>query len=188
MKRLLNILVSILVIAYPLSVYFGLNYMQPKMMGLGLVGLMMLRFLVQAKHILQLSSQFLPIILLGCTLGIAVYFSNSQLLLRLYPSLISFSLLLVFVSSLWQSQSAVERIARITEPELSVAGVRYTRKVTYVWCVFFLINMSISLYTCFYSSLKVWTFYNGLLSYLLIGCLFSIEYCVRIVLRRNEKI
>ncbi len=188
MKRLLNILVSLLVIIYPVSVYFGLNYLQPKMMGLGLVGLMLLRFIAQGKQFLQISSQLLPILIVGCLVGLSVYFSNSSLVLRLYPCLVSLSLLIVFGFSLWQPQTMIERIARITEPDLSNAGIRYTRQVTYLWCAFFVINGSIALYTSLYSSLEVWTFYNGLLSYLLIGVLFVSEYSVRTILRRRGSI
>ena len=188
MKRLLNILVSLLVIIYPISVYFGLSYLQPKVMGLGLVGLMLVRFFAQGKQLLKISSQLLPILIVGCLVGISVYFSNSSLMLKLYPSLISLSLLVVFGYSLWQPQTMIERIARITEPDLSAAGVRYTRRVTCVWCGFFVINGSIALYTSLYTSMEIWTFYNGLLSYLLIGALFATEYSVRMILRRRGHI
>jgi uncharacterized membrane protein len=188
MKGLLNILLSLLVIIYPVSVYFGLSYLQPKIIGLGLVGLMLLRFFAQGKQLLQISAQLMPILIVGTLVGLSVYFSNSSFMLKLYPSLISLSLLIVFGYSLWQPQTMIERIARITEPDLSAAGVHYTRQVTYVWCVFFVVNGSIALYTSLFSSLEVWTFYNGLLSYLLIGALFAIEYSVRMMLRRRGNI
>lgn len=188
MRKGINILVGLLVLAYPISVYFGLNYFQPKTMGLGLVVFMLLRFFVQGKQLLKLSTQLLPILIIGSILGLAVYLSNSSLLLKLYPSLISLSLFIVFGYSLWQPQTTIERIARLTEPDLSNDGIRYTRKVTYVWCGFFIINGSIALYTALFSSIQFWTFYNGLLSYFLIGLLFAIEYCVRIVLKGRGKI
>ena len=109
-------------------------------------------------------------------------------LLKLYPSLISLSLLLVFGFSLCQSQTIIEKIARISEPDLAEAGVRYTRRVTYVWCVFFILNGSAALYTALFSSMKIWTLYNGLISYLLMGTLFAVEYSVRIILKRRGTI
>jgi uncharacterized membrane protein len=79
----------------------------------------------------------------------------------------------------------VERIARLTEPDLSEEAINYTRNVTVIWVIFFLINGTIATYTTFYTSIEVWTLYNGLIAYLLMGLIFGIEYTVRMVLRRE---
>jgi len=94
-------------------------------------------------------------------------------------------MLILFASSLNQSQTIIERLARLQEPELPESGVRYTRKVTKVWCGFFVLNGLIALYTCF-QPLELWTLYNGLISYLLAGSLFAGEWIVRQFVRKDQ--
>ncbi|EXJ46560.1 putative dNA gyrase subunit B [Vibrio parahaemolyticus VPTS-2010_2] len=94
-------------------------------------------------------------------------------------------MLCVFAFSLKQPQSIIERLARLQEPELPPSGVAYTRKVTMVWCVFFVLNAAFALYTCFLP-VKIWTLYNGLISYLLAGSLFAGEWIVRQFVRKEH--
>ena len=77
----------------------------------------------------------------------------------------------------------IERFARIQEPDLDHEGVIYTRKVTIAWCLFFLSNGLIALYTVFYSSIEIWTLYNGFVSYILMGLFFAVEYLIRLKVR-----
>ena len=55
----------------------------------------------------------------------------------------------------------------------------YLRKVTIAWLTFFLINAAISALTAISGSLKLWTLYNGFISYLLIGVMFAAEFLIR---------
>ncbi len=80
----------------------------------------------------------------------------------------------------------IERFARFHNKNLSSNAVKYTRKVTIIWCIFFVINGLIALYTAFYASLEIWTLYNGLISYVLMGSLFVIEYIVRYFVIKKE--
>jgi len=64
--------------------------------------------------------------------------------------------------------------------------VRYTRKVTVVWCVFFVLNGGAAAYTATSSSDATWALYNGLIAYVLMGCLMGTEWCVRQWVRRRE--
>jgi uncharacterized membrane protein len=73
----------------------------------------------------------------------------------------------------------IERLARIREPELPAPAIYYTRRVTQVWCLFFALNGVIALITTLWASAAVWTIYNGLVAYLLMGLLFAVEYSVR---------
>jgi uncharacterized membrane protein len=58
-------------------------------------------------------------------------------------------------------------------------AIVYTRKVNIVWCVFFALNGIIALLTAVWASLEIWMLYNGFISYLLMGILFSGEYLIR---------
>ena len=82
--------------------------------------------------------------------------------------------------------SVIERIARIREPALSPAAIIYTRHVTMVWSVFFVLNGAVALYTAVATPLKTWALYNGFIAYLLIGALFLAELAVRSLLRTRR--
>jgi uncharacterized membrane protein len=99
--------------------------------------------------------------------------------LKLYPVIVSATLLSVFTISLWHPPSVIERLARLQDPHLPKQAIAYTRKVTMVWCFFFLINGGIALVTALYASDKIWALYNGLISYCLMGLLFGGEWLVR---------
>jgi uncharacterized membrane protein len=104
---------------------------------------------------------------------------------RLYPVLINAGLLVLFGLSLVYPPPIAERLARLSEPDLPAAAVGYTRRVTQVWCVFFAVNGSVALYTALAASLAVWSLYNGVVAYLLIGLLFGVELFIRSRVRRE---
>jgi uncharacterized membrane protein len=79
---------------------------------------------------------------------------------------------------LFQPVSAIERIARVTNPNLSNRGVAYTRSVTKVWIGFFIINAGVAAYTAF-GSREIWAAYNGFISYILVATLILGERIVR---------
>jgi uncharacterized membrane protein len=96
-----------------------------------------------------------------------------------YPPLVSLSLAAAFAWSLAYPPTAIERIARLTTPDLSAAAVAYTRTVTKVWTVFFLANAGIACACAVWGTVALWTLWTGLVSYLLIGLLFVGEVMVR---------
>ena len=52
------------------------------------------------------------------------------------------------------------------EPDLDARGQAYTRRVTQVWCGFFVLNGSLALATALWASEEIWALYNGLIAYL----------------------
>jgi acyl-coenzyme A synthetase/AMP-(fatty) acid ligase len=56
---------------------------------------------------------------------------------------------------------------------------RYCEKVNGVWCAFFVLNGAVASATVLSGNGKIWALYNGVLSYLLMGCLFGGEFIVR---------
>jgi acyl-CoA synthetase (AMP-forming)/AMP-acid ligase II/3-hydroxymyristoyl/3-hydroxydecanoyl-(acyl carrier protein) dehydratase len=56
---------------------------------------------------------------------------------------------------------------------------RYCKKVTFLWCGFFILNGSFSAFTVFAGSEFLWSIYNGGISYILMGLLFTGEYIIR---------
>ena len=110
---------------------------------------------------------------------------EAELGMRAYPVAVSLILLAVFAGSLFQGMPIIERLARLQEPDLPPEGVRYTRKVTWAWCGFFIVNGGIAAWTALYADLAAWTLYNGCISYLLMGLMFAVEWLCRRRVRRT---
>jgi len=111
-------------------------------------------------------------------LGVAALLLRSSASLLYYPVLVNAMFLLAFAASLLQSQTLVERLARQLDPALPPEGVRYTRKVTLAWCVFFVINGGIAWWTTT-QSMSIWALYNGLIAYVAMGVMFGGEWLIR---------
>ncbi|CAH2791955.1 MAG: FIG017861: hypothetical protein [uncultured Paraburkholderia sp.] len=127
--------------------------------------------------------------LLSCA-SAAIVLTNSELLLRLYPSLVNLGLLIAFGATLVRGPSMIEKFARLGKRDLPPGAVRHTRRVTQVWCGFFVLNGVFSAYTALYWSRASWLLYNGALAYLLIGVLLVAEVAWRylVVLPRAARL
>ncbi|WP_144138406.1 hypothetical protein [Paraburkholderia sp. BCC1884] len=112
--------------------------------------------------------------LLSCA-SAAIVLTNSELLLRLYPSLVNLGLLIAFGATLVRGPSMIEKFARLGNPDLPPGAVRHTHRVTQVWCGFFALNGAFSAYTALYWSRASWSLYNGAIAYGLIGVLLVAE-------------
>lgn len=167
--------------AYPLLVFFGLGRVEPRWLALLLASLAVLRAFSSRDRFWWWAAGS------GLLLAAVSALANEALPLKLYPVLVNLVLLTVFAASLRHPPSMVERLARLREPDLDARGVAYTRRVTQVWCGFFVVNGSIALATCLWASDKTWALYNGLIAYGLIGLLMAGEWLVRQRVRaKNE--
>jgi len=170
---------------YPLLIFAGLHFFSPRSVGAFVLIALALRYRRDAARLLGgFSAGQLIALSLPALLGAAVLIMNSEILLRLYPSAISASMLILFGATLFQPPTMVERFARLQEPELSPTRVRYTRHVTEAWCVFFVINGGIAGYTAAFTSREAWALYNGLVAYMLMGAMFAGERLVRQLVMR----
>ena len=161
-------------LAYPFAVYLGLEHLSPRLFALFLGALWLARIFSGKQT--PLSRTLATIALLFCLLlGLA----GEPALLRWYPVLISLALLGLFAGSLCSGMPIIERLARLSEPELPPAAVRYTRQVTWVWVGYFVVNASIASGLALWAPLSWWTLYTGLIAYLLMGLLFAGEWLVR---------
>lgn len=123
-------------------------------------------------------------VLAAMLLVVVAVWSNAILPLKLYPVLVNAAMLAAFAYSLMAPPSMVERLARMREPDLPAVAVEYTRRVTQVWCGFFVVNGALAFGTAVWASEAVWSLYTGVISYLLMGALFGIEFLVRLRFKR----
>lgn len=162
---------------YPFLVYFGLPHLAPAVLVLLAVGFGSLHLL---RH-RRLGQRLIPswsFVAIPCVLLLLLAL-HPILAVQAYPPLVSLTLAAAFAWSLRHPPSAIERLARLTRPDLPPEGVAYTRTVTKVWIAFFLVNATIATVCALWFSVAVWALWTGFISYLAIGALFAGEVLFR---------
>lgn len=184
--KVLNIAGVLAVIGWPFVVWLALSLPQLHSLLPVLAVCFVLRLAALRGKTGALSRAAQGLAVVGIVLTLAsVGLGRAQLLLW-YPLVVNMVMLAVFGGSLFSHMPLIERLARWREGELTPAAVRYTRRVTKVWCVFFIVNGGISLWTCLHGNIHLWTLWNGMLSYLAMGSLFAIEWLIRQRVKRQH--
>ena len=125
--------------------------------------------------------------------GLFCFITGKEFFIRLYSVVINVSLLIIFGSTLFFEPNIVFRFATLADKSIKGSNFeenvkKYCRKVTLIWCVFFILNGTAAACTTFADVLfgvsaqrarELWAFYNGGISYLLMGTLFIAEFTVR---------
>ncbi|WP_296828330.1 AMP-binding protein [Treponema sp.] len=131
--------------------------------------------------------------LLFMAAGTACFFTNQTVFLKLYSVVVSAMLLIVFSSTLLAGPNIIFRFAMLGDRTIKNSVCRkpveaYCKKVCIVWCLFFIVNGSISVCTAFSARFfglsqskadALWSIYNGGISYIFMGILFAVEYIIR---------
>ncbi|EJL90517.1 hypothetical protein [Pantoea sp. GM01] len=185
MRTLLRLLNGSALLAWPFLVWLTLT--QPQWRGI--TGLLALLFVLRVWSLRRAAGPMgrvmLLLALVGTVLCLTSLLLRSQHLLLWYPLVVNVLLLLLFGASLWSPMPLVERLARLREADLPARAVRYTRRVTQVWCGFFIFNGSVALVTCLLNDVTLWTLWNGCISYLLMGTLMGGEWLLRQRIRKQ---
>jgi len=185
MPALLRLLNALALLAWPFLVWLAVTHPQWR----GVIVLLALVFgwrIWNLRHAQgAMGRVMLLLALVGTLLCMASVLLRSQHLLLWYPVVVNVLMLLLFGGSLWSPMPLIERLARLREPELPPRAVQYTRRVTRVWCVFFIGNGSVALITCLLNDVTLWTLWNGCISYLLMGTLMGGEWLLRQRLRNK---
>jgi len=182
--RLLTLVLTLLLVLYPVLIYVGMQTFGPKVLAVILVVMALARLAAQ-----RLAHQPLGnggwLLLAAALAGGITLITGSLVGLKAYPVVVNLVLLGVFAISLWRSPTVIERLARLQTPDLPPQAIAYTRTVTKVWCGFFIVNGGIAAATVLASE-QVWALYNGLLSYIAMGVLMGGEYLVRLRVQRRH--
>ena len=176
-------LLAVVTLALPLAVWLGHGQVEPRLIACLLGVAALLRALTAGS-----GSSLRWTVAGAVLLAAAALLGNAWMPLKLYPVLINTVMLAVFGHSLLYPPSIIERIARRQDPDLPPAAVQYTRRVTQVWCAFFLVNGTIALSTAVWASTEVWSLYNGVIAYLMMGLLFGGEYIIRLRFKRLHNV
>lgn len=202
MRALVTIVSTLLSVSYPLWVWLMLTYQRGvtwfAVILLLIGGGRLLFAVLSISSILSTPSstasrcfpKWWSAVLNGAMAGLGLWglLASNGTAFQVYPLVVNGGLLAVFGSSLWTDKSMIERFAEVYEKNITQKKQAYMRKVTQCWCGFFVLNFAISAYTWTAMSLLAWTWYNGVISYLLIGLLLTSEYAYRriIFLKKHE--
>lgn len=174
-----------LLLAWPLLIGYALAHHRLQWLLPLMALLFFLRFCQSSRQAGPLRVVTQIVAAAGVTLCVASYLLKTHQLLLLYPVVVNVVMLAVFGGSLWSTMPIIERLARLQEPNLPLQAVRYTRRVTQVWSGFFIVNGSVALFTVAYGDMALWTLWNGMIAYLLMGTLMAGEWLIRRRLRKR---
>lgn len=122
--------------------------------------------------------------------GLFCFITGKEYFLKLYSVVINATLLVAFGSTIFLEPNIIFRFATLADKSIKGSSYEkqvysYCKKVTVVWCCFFIINGGIAAYTTFFCSREVWALYNGGISYVLMGTLFVVEFIIRKMVDRK---
>ena len=179
MIRFGRIAFAVLFALYPLAVYAGLRAGNVQWAALTLA----------AAACLQAMSSRRPVSIVCAAVAGGLAFlsftADTALPVKFYPVAVNAAWLVFFAASL-SGESVIEKLARLKEPDLPAAGRRYCRRLTLVWCAFFVLNGLIAFDSAVNRTEAWWALYNGLIAYVLIGCLFTGEWLIRLRIRKRS--
>ena len=168
---------AVMVVGYPFLVYGGLRFVQPRWLALAVGAVLLIRELSRRRRGLP-SPLVLPVLLVGGILGLATIFNEGRFFLFV-PVLINAALFVSFARTLWAGPPMVETLARRRFGQLPPEHLPYCRRVTEVWCAFFVVNGGIILWLALRAPIEHWALYTGLVAYVLMGVLFAAEATYR---------
>ena len=186
-----RIVSAIFAVAYPVFVFLSLVvfHLDVRIIGLGVLALAVL--MVAGKR----KGSSLPVAALMVAFALFVIFTKSDVVLKLYPVFVNIFLLMVFAFSIHDGKSMALHFAILWDKWVARSPARkaierYCRRVTIIWCVFFVFNGSSCLLLALFAPSWLWALYSGGITYLLIGLLFFVEYLVRLKVngRHNKMI
>lgn len=171
-------------LAYPIVILAFLRIGSPRFIGVALLALLWLQRWLGAGSVKALLARFTRLewgaALVMSALSAAIAVTDSETLLRAYPIVVNVGMLVAFGATLCNGgPSMVEKFARVRRPDLDASAVRYTRRVTQIWCGFFALNGAVSAGFALWGSRAQWAFYNGVATYVLIGVLIVGEIAWR---------
>lgn len=178
-KALIGWVPVLLMIGYPLLVFWGLRRLTPRIVAL-LAAVVIVIFWIKRAGSASATgaSRHVPSII-GLVLCGTAAVMNAESALLFMPAIVSCGFLVLFGWTLVRPPSMVERIAVKMAGPLPENERPYCRTITWVWTGFFLLNISLAIYTALGTSRALWVWYNGIISYVLIGLIFAAELVYR---------
>lgn len=171
-------------ILYPCLVYFGLQHWSYRVFGFMIIAVGIGKFYLSRSKARKNDALLLAVTVL-C--GLLIWAFPSELAVKLYPVCMSALVGSFFALSLWQKESLIERLARLSGAEMTPDAVRYTRRLTALWAILLYVNGLIALYLARFGTTESWTLYCGFLSYVILGGFMGGELLFRHYYMRRQQ-
>lgn len=167
-----------LMVAYPIVAYIVLWLKQPLFI---IAYLLFIFFLIAVEKCLDKRwGSGLSLLVFIAAVSVFIQQDYIQHLFYLPPILILITLFLLFSQSLLDGKiPLITRYAHILGEELNERRLRYNRSLTVVWTVFILLMLITSIVLAIFSSVDTWSLFTHVVSYILMGILFVIEFFYR---------
>jgi uncharacterized membrane protein len=184
-RRAAGLAAAALGVAYPFLVYAGLGHAPAGLFVLAALALVALRLAAVRRG--RVGRALAPALAAVAAATLLAWSLDPAVAAQAYPVLMSLGMAAAFGWSLRHPPSLIELFARLAEPDPDAAARAYMRRVTLAWCAVLLLNAGLSALSVLHGDLALWTLYNGLVSYLLMGLMFVGEYALRRWLRRRRE-
>ena len=170
-----------LVFLYPFLLHFCIATSRPAIAAWYLAGLLTLPLINDLAE--GSKSRVSPPGVAGVVLAIVlltVLRSQEMLIFKILPLGIYALLFWLFSRSLESGRTPlISKVAQFMDTDISAAELSYTRSVTVAWAAFFLAMGLMSGFLAVAASDEVWSWFVNIISYLLIGLFFLLEFAVR---------
>lgn len=190
-----KVLFAVLSVLYPVLIFCGFFLWDLSPRRLSLLPLLLAAFYAASlvrrhrNHTVPDTKEFFFV---GCLLlcGVLSFVLNNATFFKFYPALVNVGFLGLFASSLQSKSNMAFRFATLAGRRILLAAdrwyvERYCARVTVAWCVFFAVNASVSIGISLFGSIKAWSIYTGIVSYVLMGILFAVEFVIRKIKQRR---
>ncbi len=117
-------------------------------------------------------------LLLGAALLVAAFFANAYFI-WLMPSLSYLGLMVLFGHTLWIQPSLCERLVRLIYPDFLPEVAKYLRDLTWLWTLFFAVNVVVCALLPLIAGQMAWAIYTGVIVYVLMALLGIGEWFYR---------
>lgn len=183
MRKLLSLFTGIILIAYPVLVYFSITHIGPRWVSIGLATATLARLALNFSTCTSGEKLISTLVMLFC--GIVFVGNNSEAVLY-YPVLMNLFVAILFLHSLRGEQSLIQRLYRLTGQLEPPEAIQYMRHLTALWGALLLVNTAVAAYTACCTSPSFWALYNGGIVYCIFAIVMAIEWIVRQYIKKSH--
>ena len=184
-KDLVPLIVLLVSVAYPFVVWLNIDTINPRWFGVALLCIAIIRLALMGSARRFSDWLLTALVMVFCA---AIILLDSTILLKCYPVMMSTGTGLLFLASLRDEQSLIERFARAGGRQPPPEATSYLRRLSLAWGILLLLNAVVAAWTAWYGSLAMWTLYNGLLFYVFIAVFVLAELLYRQYYKKKHNI
>ena len=190
-KSVVKVFLVALLVTYPLFVFLALVVFE---LPISIVSIgMMIIAIAYFGFFHTKGKRNWSAILLGA-MAIAVLITQSETVLKFYPIVLTLVFLFVFGVPLLKGSSIITYFAMMMDSAIETHPgramlERCCKAINIVWIIHFIVSLTINFLIVFGSTLKIWTLYNALISYLVQGLIIALQFpIVELANRKADKI